>query len=117
MATSLRRGAAAVVVCAFGALFLTGPAVAAPPTSVDETLSLYSDDPSRAVAPGGSISFVLIATGRGEPVAQHRTVVLELPAGVTFRAAGNDPTHAAGPCVPDAAKRTVTCTTKAPAAI
>src|SRR4051812_27081269 len=50
----------------------------------DETLKLYSDDASASKAPGGSVSFVMTAGPYPSGPAQHRTVVLELPAGVTF---------------------------------
>ncbi|MBB4764261.1 DUF11 domain-containing protein [Amorphoplanes digitatis] len=111
MAAWIRRGAAVVGVAVLGALLLTGPAVAAPPAAGDETLKLYSDDPSASRPPGGTISYEMTATRHPTAAAQHRTVVLELPEGVTFRSA--DYPQAAGPCVADAAKRTVTCTTKA----
>ncbi|MET8152537.1 hypothetical protein ACIBSW_20380 [Actinoplanes sp. NPDC049668] len=109
MAAWIRRGAAVVGVAMLGALLVTGPAVAAPAAG-DETLKLVSDDPSESRPPGGTISYVLTATGWPAGTAQHRTVVLELPEGVTFRSA--DYPLSAGPCVPDPAGRMVTCTTK-----
>nr|BFE73646.1 hypothetical protein GCM10020092_069470 [Actinoplanes digitatis] len=53
----------------------------------DETLKLYSDDPSASRPPGGTISYEMTATRHPTAAAQHRTVVLELPEGVTFRSA------------------------------
>ncbi|MFI7601381.1 LPXTG cell wall anchor domain-containing protein [Actinoplanes sp. NPDC049681] len=115
MARYLRRGLAAACAAMAGFVFLPGPAAAAPPPSqVDQRLFLYNENGQAPVAPGGSVTFVMTATGVPEKVPQHLTVVLELPEGVTFRSAGNE--HAAGPCVPDDTERKVTCTTAAPVA-
>ncbi|MEV8504894.1 LPXTG cell wall anchor domain-containing protein [Actinoplanes sp. NPDC051475] len=108
-----RRGMAAAGAALAGAMFLAGPASAAPPPAqVDERLLLYNENGQAPVAPGGSVTFVMTAAGIPEHVPQHRTVVLELPEGVTFRSAGN--ANASGPCVPDATERKVTCTTQDP---
>ncbi|MEV4641245.1 LPXTG cell wall anchor domain-containing protein [Actinoplanes sp. NPDC049548] len=113
MANWFRRGMAAAGAAVAGVLVLAGPAAAAPPPAqVDERLLLYNHEGQAPVAPGGSVTFVMTAAGIPEHVPQHRTVVLELPEGVTFRAADNE--HAAGPCVPDATRRKVTCTTQDP---
>jgi hypothetical protein len=96
-----------------GVLGLTGPVSAAPPpTEADESLFLYNFDGQAPVAPGGTVTFVMTASHYPGLVPQHRTVVLKLPEGVTFRSADNE--NAAGPCVPDAARTTVTCTTQDP---
>ena len=130
MSTWLRLGTAATYAAILGVLLLAGPATAAPPAptlsgsavpreaaaappaSVDERLFLYNDAGTASAPPGGSVTFVMTAAGIPEGVPQHRTVVLELPPGVTFRSAGNK--QASGPCVPDAAGRKVTCTTQDP---
>lgn len=93
---------------------LTPPisSAAAAPTSVDERLFLYNDDGDSPVEPGGTVTFVMTTAGVPEQVPQHRTVVLELPDGLSFAAADNE--QAAGPCVPDAEGTTVTCTTGDP---
>ncbi|GID91384.1 LPXTG cell wall anchor domain-containing protein [Amorphoplanes digitatis] len=111
MVTLIRRGVAAVAVSVLGAMFFAGPATAAPPTSSDETVSLHEETSIRTAAPGGYIAYVIETGKRTGGVAQNRTVVLELPDGVTYRTSESYPTNGV-PCVADAAKRTVTCKTK-----
>ncbi|MET8151424.1 hypothetical protein ACIBSW_25495 [Actinoplanes sp. NPDC049668] len=106
----MRHGAAAALGAVFGVLPVS-PVEAAPPASHDETLFVEEDRQGK-IEPGGFINLVVAASYYPSTVAQHRTVVLKLPAGVTFRSAEND--YAAGPCVPDATKRVVTCTTQDP---
>ncbi|MEU7902765.1 LPXTG cell wall anchor domain-containing protein [Actinoplanes sp. NPDC049118] len=129
MSMWLRRGTAATYAATLGVLLLAAPAAAAPaapapsgsaaprkaaapPASVDARLFLYNEGGPGSVAPGASVTFVMSTAGIPENVPQHKTVVLELPEGVTFRVANNQ--HASGPCVPDAAGRRVTCTTQDP---
>jgi hypothetical protein len=125
MSTWLRLNAATALAGAIGVILLAGPAAAEPsaapsdsaaaPAEVDSRILLLSDDGDSPVAPGGSITYAISTADLPENVPQHKTVTLELPAGVTFRSAA-DP-QAAGPCVPDAGGATVTCTTTDPQAL
>jgi hypothetical protein len=121
MSTWFRRWTAATFALAAGALVLAGPAAADPsapppsaPTEVDQRLLLLNDDGDAPVAPGGTVTFAMSATGIPEDVPQRLTVVLQLPDGLTFASADNE--NASGPCVPDPAGTTVTCTSDEPIA-
>lgn len=112
MAKRIRRGFLAAFLATAGVLLLPlSAAVAAPPASYDELLVVEAQ-PSSTLRPGGLLDLNLSASYYPSEVAQHRTVVMELPAGVTFGKADND--YSAGPCVPDASGRVVTCTTQDP---
>ncbi|PRY19790.1 hypothetical protein [Pseudosporangium ferrugineum] len=112
MSTWIRRCAAVAGATVAGMLLAVPASAAPPPAEVDSRVFLYNEKGLDPVGPGGTVTYVMTAAGVPENVPQHRTVVLDLPEGVTFRSAGNP--LAAGPCVADAGGHKVTCTTQDP---